>query len=61
VAARARPAQAAPDRDRVVRAAIAIADAEGLTGLSMRRLAGALGMPTMSLYRHLAGKEELLL
>ena len=61
VAAQARPAQAAPDRDRVVRAAVAVADAEGLAGLSMRRLAGALGMPTMSLYRHVAGKEELLL
>jgi DNA-binding transcriptional regulator YhcF (GntR family) len=61
VAAQARPAEAAPDRDRVIRAAVAIADAEGLTGLSMRRLAGALGMPTMSLYRHVAGKEELLL
>jgi AcrR family transcriptional regulator len=56
-----RPARAAPDRDRVVRAAITIADAEGLAGLSMRRLAGALGMPTMSLYRHVAGREELLL
>jgi AcrR family transcriptional regulator len=44
-----------------VHAAIAIADAEGLPGLSMRRLAGELGMPTMSLYQHVAGKEELLL
>ncbi len=61
VAARAQPAPAAPDRDRVVHAAIAIADAEGLPGLSMRRLAGELGMPTMSLYQHVAGKEELLL
>ena len=60
VAAGAEPAQAAPDRDRVVRAAVAVADAEGLTGLSMRRLAGELGMPTMSLYRHVAGREELL-
>ncbi|MFI7540607.1 TetR/AcrR family transcriptional regulator C-terminal domain-containing protein [Actinoplanes sp. NPDC049599] len=49
------------DRDRVVRAAVAIADAEGLAGLSMRRLAGELGMPTMSLYRHVTGREELLL
>jgi DNA-binding transcriptional regulator YhcF (GntR family) len=40
-----------PDRDRVVRVAIAIADAEGLAGLSMRRLAGELGIPTMSIYR----------
>lgn len=52
---------AAPDRDRVVRTAITIADAEGLQGLSMRRLAGALGIPTMSLYRHVRDKEELIL
>ncbi|MEU8228787.1 TetR/AcrR family transcriptional regulator C-terminal domain-containing protein [Actinoplanes sp. NPDC048967] len=50
-----------PDRERVVRTAVAIADAEGLGVLSMRRLAGELGMPTMSLYRHVSGKEELLL
>ena len=55
------PDRAAPDRDHVVRAAIAIADTEGLAGLSMRRLAGELGMPTMSLYRHVTGREELLL
>jgi len=53
--------RAAPDRDRVVRAAVRIADTEGLSGLSMRRLAGELGMPTMSLYRHVTGREELLL
>lgn len=52
---------AATDRDRVVRTAITIADAEGLQGLSMRRLAGALGIPTMSLYRHVRDKEELIL
>ncbi|WP_433718598.1 TetR/AcrR family transcriptional regulator C-terminal domain-containing protein [Actinoplanes sp. CA-051413] len=52
---------AEPDRERVVRTAVAIADAEGLGALSMRRLAGELGMPTMSLYRHVSGKEELLL
>ena len=61
VAAGARPAPGAPDRDRVVRAAVTVADAEGLAGLSMRRLATELGMPTMSLYRHVAGREELLL
>ncbi|MAM63747.1 MAG: TetR family transcriptional regulator [Maritimibacter sp.] len=37
-----------------------LADAEGLEGLSMRRLAGALGVTPMSLYNHVAGKEELL-
>ncbi|MGK5683207.1 TetR/AcrR family transcriptional regulator C-terminal domain-containing protein [Actinoplanes sp. URMC 104] len=52
---------AAPDRDLVVRTAVTIADAEGLTGLSMRRLAGELGIPTMSVYRHVADKEELVL
>ena len=61
VAEQARADRPAPDRDRVVRAAVAIADAEGLTGLSMRRLAADLGMPTMSLYRHVADKEELVL
>ncbi|MFF5291577.1 TetR/AcrR family transcriptional regulator C-terminal domain-containing protein [Paractinoplanes globisporus] len=57
----AREAVAGPDRERVVRTAIAIADAEGLGGLSMRRLAGELGIPTMSVYRHVADKEELVL
>lgn len=47
-------------RELVVRAAVRIADAEGLTALSMRRLAGELGVPTMSLYRHVADKEELI-
>ena len=59
VAAGAQPPPGAPDRDRVVRAAVTVADAEGLAGLSMRRLATELGMPTMSLYRHVAGREEL--
>jgi AcrR family transcriptional regulator len=48
-------------REHVVEAAIRIADTEGLAGLSMRRVAGAVGVPTMSLYRHVADKEELLL
>lgn len=61
VAAGAVPDSATPDRDRVVRTAITIADAEGLAGLSMRRLAGELGIPTMSVYRHVADKEELVL
>jgi DNA-binding transcriptional regulator YhcF (GntR family) len=61
VAAQARPADAVPDRDRVVRAAVTIADAEGLTALSMRRLAAEIGVPTMSLYRYVTDKEELLL
>jgi AcrR family transcriptional regulator len=46
---------------RIVARAIAIADAEGLDALSMRRVAADLGVPTMSLYRHVASKEELVL
>jgi DNA-binding transcriptional regulator YhcF (GntR family) len=61
VAPRPRTVEPGPDRDRVVSTAVTIADAEGLTGLSMRRLAGELGVPTMSLYRHVADKEELVL
>jgi AcrR family transcriptional regulator len=47
-------------RDRIVSAAIAIADAEGLSGLSMRRVAAELGVATMSLYRHVEDKDDLL-
>jgi AcrR family transcriptional regulator len=46
-------------RDRIVRAAIAVADTEGLGALSMRRVATSIGVATMSLYRHVPGKEEL--
>lgn len=46
--------------DRIVRQAIAIADAEGLAALSMQRLAKQLGAGTMSLYRHVPGKDELV-
>jgi DNA-binding transcriptional regulator YhcF (GntR family) len=46
---------------RIVQAGIAVADAEGLAGLSMRRVAGELGVATMSLYRHVADKDDLLL
>lgn len=46
--------------DRIVRAAIEVADAEGLTGLSMRRVADELGVTAMSLYTYVPGKAELL-
>ncbi|MEV0155603.1 TetR/AcrR family transcriptional regulator [Micromonospora sp. NPDC050686] len=46
--------------DRIVRAAIELADAEGLAALSMRRVAERLGVGTMSLYTHVPGKGELL-
>lgn len=47
-------------RDLVVRTAIAIADNEGSAALSMRRIATELGVATMSLYRHVRSKDELL-
>lgn len=47
-------------RDRIVRAAIALADAEGFDGLSMRRLAEELDAAPMALYRHVANKDDLL-
>jgi AcrR family transcriptional regulator len=47
-------------RERIVRAAIDIADAEGLTALSMRRLAAALDAGAMTLYRYVPGKDELI-
>jgi AcrR family transcriptional regulator len=46
--------------DAIVAAAIRIADAEGLDGVSMARVAEELGFTTMSLYRYVTGKEELL-
>jgi AcrR family transcriptional regulator len=46
--------------DRIVSAAIAIADTDGLDALSMRRVARELRVGTMSLYRYVPGKAELL-
>lgn len=45
--------------EKIVRTAIAIADAEGLDALSMRRIAAEMGSGTTSLYRHVASKDEL--
>lgn len=56
--------QAASDaglsKQRVVLEAIRLADREGVDGLSMRRLADALGAGAMSLYHYVANKDELL-
>ncbi|MGW6457789.1 TetR/AcrR family transcriptional regulator [Streptomyces sp. NPDC055078] len=46
--------------DRIVTAAIEVADADGLAAVSMRRLSTDLGTGTMSLYRYVPGKAELL-
>lgn len=47
-------------RDKIVEVAIAIADAEGLDALSMRRLGAELSVRPMSLYRHVPSKDDLL-
>jgi AcrR family transcriptional regulator len=62
---RARGAQPRPrdrglSRDEIIRAAIAVADAEGPDAISMRRIARELRAGAMSLYWHVASKEELL-
>jgi AcrR family transcriptional regulator len=47
-------------RERVLSAAVAFADENGIASLSMRKLGEAVGVEAMSLYNHLANKEELL-
>ena len=46
--------------ERILRAAIKLADKQGLEALSMRKLATALRVEAMSLYNHVASKDELL-
>ena len=48
------------DRDRILRAALDLADEQGIEALSMRKLAQALGFEAMSLYNHVANKDDLL-
>lgn len=47
-------------RDRIVEAAVVLVDEEGPEALTMRAVAQRLGAGTMSLYRHVPGREELL-
>jgi len=47
-------------RERVLGAAIGLADAEGIEALSMRKLARELGVEAMSLYNHVANKDAIL-
>jgi AcrR family transcriptional regulator len=54
------PRRQAPSVEQTVRAAIVIADTEGLAALSMRRVAANLGSGTASLYRYVASRDELL-
>jgi AcrR family transcriptional regulator len=47
-------------RDRVLRAAIDLADANGIEALTMRRLAQELGVEAMTLYYHVSNKDDIL-
>jgi AcrR family transcriptional regulator len=55
-----RPAPAPLSRERIVRAAIELADADGLDAVSLRKVAAALDVGPMRLYGYIATKEELL-
>ena len=48
------------DRERLLRSAMAIADAEGNSALTIRSLANELGVKPMAIYHHVANKEEIL-
>ncbi|MEU7556035.1 TetR/AcrR family transcriptional regulator C-terminal domain-containing protein [Streptomyces sp. NPDC044571] len=48
------------NRERVLHAAVALADGIGIEALSMRKLAQELGVVPMALYKHVANKDELL-
>jgi len=60
VAQAAIPGRVPLNRDRVLRAAVVLADEVGIDSLSMRSLAQRLGVAPMALYKHVASKEELL-
>ncbi len=59
--AKARTAGRVPlSRERVLRTAIALADANGIESLTMRALGGELGVEAMSLYNHVPNKDAIL-
>lgn len=48
------------DREQIIEAALGFIEENGLTDLSMRRLAADLGVGTMTLYNHVPNKDDLL-
>ncbi|MEM8808363.1 MAG: TetR/AcrR family transcriptional regulator C-terminal domain-containing protein [Cyanobacteria bacterium P01_G01_bin.38] len=62
--AKAKDSEAVPQiplsRERVLHAAVRLADAGGIEALSMRKLAQELGVKAMSLYNHVANKDDLV-
>src|SRR5256885_17260567 len=59
-AKRAAKRRAALTRERILRAAINLADRDGIESLSMRKLGQKLGVEAMSLYNHVRTKEDML-
>lgn len=57
---RKKPRGAGLTREKVLRAALALADAQGLDALSFRRLASELGVTPMALYHYVDGRDALL-
>ncbi|WP_329238800.1 TetR/AcrR family transcriptional regulator [Streptomyces sp. NBC_00111] len=55
-----RPVPAPLSRERIVRVAIQLADADGLDAVSLRKVAAELDVRPMRLYGYIAGKDELL-
>ncbi|WP_443079228.1 TetR/AcrR family transcriptional regulator C-terminal domain-containing protein [Streptomyces sp. NBC_01498] len=53
-------ARAPLSRERVIRTAVAVADSKGSAALTMRAIAEPLGVEAMSLYHHVAGREDVL-
>jgi AcrR family transcriptional regulator len=54
------PPRAPLTRERILRAAIDVADRHGLAALTMRRLGATLGVEAMALYKHVDGKDAIL-
>ena len=52
--------RAALNREKVLQAGLKLADEHGVEELSMRKLAKALGVEAMSLYNHVANKDDVL-
>lgn len=59
-AVRGRPRGAALTPEKILRCAIRLADERGIEAVSMRTIAGKLGVEAMALYNHVAGKDEIL-
>jgi AcrR family transcriptional regulator len=57
---RNKPPRQPLSRERVLQAALTLVDTGGVASLSMRGLAGTLGVEAMSLYKHVANKDEVL-